>query len=827
MPTAPEPMVERQRLGDRYALYGEIASGGMATVHFGRLLGPVGFARTVAIKRLHAQLVDQPEFVRMFVDEARLAARVRHPNVVATIDVVATEGQLFLVMEYVQGESLAKLARACTKLGGRVPRRIVAAIMLGILHGLHAAHEAKNEKGEPLGIVHRDVSPQNVLVGTDGVARVIDFGIARAAVQVHTTGVRTMKGKPAYMAPEQIQNGNVTRLTDIYAASVIFWELLTGERLFYASTDKETIDHVLAAPVQPPSAKVPTLLPALDDIVLKGLARDPAQRFPTARDMARAIEECIAPASLSDVGEWVEKMAGDVLADRERRLADMEGRGSSTAHDPASAAAASPSRDALRETGTGDVLSPVPDLILPKRQEASRTEGSARPLQGPPPSIDPLRAAPSTGDTNRDVEFEQEEGAGGRLELDAGPGLDTIRSAPMRPSARRFERAFSEPPPAKRRWLRWFLVLVVLVAVGVGGAHELPGYVLKRCIAAAARQGVTLVAQRISLRPRAIVLSGVKATIASLPWATASVDQVEIVLDGMHARGIQAHTFELALAGPVGDVSNALSAFRAKTSAEPIDLDARSGHVTWTTPFGDGTQLEAWDTSLSLKTSASGPDDLHASAASAMVRAPRAAFGPWRLGLDHGAATSLLVAFDPDQPDWATARLALEDGAPSLRISIPRSPLSRVGVPRELLGDASNEATQIEASVDATPSMTGLLGKAAVSLHGVRTVRGMVDLKLDLVGTANGPGPVVGGTLGVGSVPAAQVTGTATVAGGRLHFDLASTLPCSPSAAPKPHPRGKPLPTVTFTFDSGELSGAPAKARSCLFLPTDSLKGAN
>src|SRR5262245_3092434 len=176
-----------ERVVGRYALYGEIASGGMATVHFERLLGPVGFSRTVAIKRLHPQFAKDPEFVSMFLDEARLAARIRHPNVVATLDVVATKGELFLVMEYVQGESLSRLARAVMARGENLPPRIVASIMCGVLHGLHAAHEARDQRGEPLGIVHRDVSPQNVLVGIDGTARVVDFGVAKASGRHQST----------------------------------------------------------------------------------------------------------------------------------------------------------------------------------------------------------------------------------------------------------------------------------------------------------------------------------------------------------------------------------------------------------------------------------------------------------------------------------------------------------------------------------------------------------------------------------------------------------------------------------------------------------------
>src|ERR1041385_2717351 len=194
----------RPRLIGRYALFGEIASGGMATVHFGRLVGPVGFSRTVAIKRLHPQYAKDPEFVSMFLDEARLAARIQHPNVVTTLDVVALPNEVFLVMEYVQGESLSRLVKNTTKAGERMPWGHIVSVMAGMLHGLHAAHEAKSERREPLNIVHRDVSPQNVLVGTDGVARVLDFGVAKAAMRVGSTRDNQMKGKLSYMSPEQL-----------------------------------------------------------------------------------------------------------------------------------------------------------------------------------------------------------------------------------------------------------------------------------------------------------------------------------------------------------------------------------------------------------------------------------------------------------------------------------------------------------------------------------------------------------------------------------------------------------------------------------------------
>ena len=329
---SPPPSGKARILG-RYALYDEIASGGMASVHLGRLLGPVGFARTVAIKRLHPQFAKDPEFVSMFLDEARLAARIRHPNVVPTLDVVAEDKELFLVMEYVEGESLSRLMRLAKGRDERIPLDMIVAILSGVLQGLHAAHEARGEGGEPLGIVHRDVSPQNVLVGVDGVPRVLDFGIAKAAGRLQTTAEGQLKGKVAYMPPEQIQ-GAVTRRTDVYSVAVVLWEALVGERLFAGDNPVNTLNNVLTAVIDPPSTRVPSLPKSLDAVAMKGLARDPRERFATAKEMARALEQCARGASTSDLGEWVQSMARDTLSQRAVAVAEIESdsRGSKPSH---------------------------------------------------------------------------------------------------------------------------------------------------------------------------------------------------------------------------------------------------------------------------------------------------------------------------------------------------------------------------------------------------------------------------------------------------------------------------------------------------------------
>jgi len=321
---AGEPGRSAPRIVGRYIVYGELASGGMATVHFGRLTGVAGFARSVAIKRLHPQFARDPEFVRMFLDEARLAARITHPNVVSTLDVVATNDELLLVMEYIRGVSLSQLARIVRHGGKHIPPLIATGIMAGVLHGLHAAHDARSDRGERLDIVHRDVSPQNVIVGTDGIPRVLDFGVAKAAGRLQTTRDGQLKGKLSYMAPEQIHGATVTRRTDIYSASVVLWEVLTGERLFRGDNEANVLARILSGEVSAPSSVVPAIAKSLDRIVLRGLKLEPGARYATAREMAQDLNASYGVASAHEIGDWVEEVASQELGERERRIAEIE-----------------------------------------------------------------------------------------------------------------------------------------------------------------------------------------------------------------------------------------------------------------------------------------------------------------------------------------------------------------------------------------------------------------------------------------------------------------------------------------------------------------------
>jgi serine/threonine-protein kinase len=262
----------------------------MATVFLARLEGVAGFQRLFAIKRLHPHLAKEAEFVDMFLDEARLAARIHHPNVVPILEVGNNADGYYLVMEYIEGDTAARLLARSSQAGTRIPAGAAVRIALDTLFGLHAAHDLTDDEGRPLHIVHRDVSPQNILVGIDGVSRITDFGVAHAASRLSSTRTGQLKGKLAYMAPEQARGAIVDRRSDVFAMGVVLWEMLAGKRLFKASNDAETLQRILFAPLPTiRSAGVDVPVP-LETVAMRALSREPEQRYASAADFADELE---------------------------------------------------------------------------------------------------------------------------------------------------------------------------------------------------------------------------------------------------------------------------------------------------------------------------------------------------------------------------------------------------------------------------------------------------------------------------------------------------------------------------------------------------------
>ncbi|MGE0322776.1 MAG: serine/threonine-protein kinase [Polyangiaceae bacterium] len=319
-----------ERIG-RYEVISEIARGGMATVYLAHLGGLGGFRRLVAIKRLHPHLASEPQFVSMFLDEARLVAEIRHPNVVPTLDISDTMQGLCLVMEYIDGAPLTKLLKQAAKQKRGVNPRVAIRVMLDSLAGLHAAHDLRDHEGLPLNLVHRDVSPHNLLVGSDGHTRLLDFGVARARQRLTQTRVGEMKGKLAYMAPEQASGRAIDRRTDVFAAGIVLWECLAGARLFYGANEADTLSRLMTQNIPPLSEFSQNTPSALDAVVGKALARDPDERFASAADFAaeleRVAEEYDLIGTFEEVSEAVEEAAGDILEERRMRARDANSSG--------------------------------------------------------------------------------------------------------------------------------------------------------------------------------------------------------------------------------------------------------------------------------------------------------------------------------------------------------------------------------------------------------------------------------------------------------------------------------------------------------------------
>jgi eukaryotic-like serine/threonine-protein kinase len=314
--------------GSRYELLVKIATGGQATVYVGRLSGSRGFQRLVAVKRAHPHLREDEAARTMLVREARLASRLHHANVVVIHDVEETDDELLLVMDYVEGGSLAELCEREAAAGGALPPPVAMRILLDTCAGLAAVHELADDDGRPLGFVHRDVSPQNILVGIDGTARVGDFGLAKG-LETSASATAAVRGKIAYLAPEHVDGGPYTQRCDLFSLAVVAWEALTGRRLFRGHSDADTLRKLVLEEAPLASTVAPSLGAATDRVLARALAKRPEDRTTSVAAFARELHDAgLGVATHADVGRAVERLLGDRLQSRRqalRAILDPEG----------------------------------------------------------------------------------------------------------------------------------------------------------------------------------------------------------------------------------------------------------------------------------------------------------------------------------------------------------------------------------------------------------------------------------------------------------------------------------------------------------------------
>jgi serine/threonine protein kinase len=322
-----------ERLG-RYEVLVPIASGGMATVYLARSTGLAGFEREVALKLTHGHLLHNPEFVTALMDEARLAGRIRHPNVVSVHDVGEEGERVYIVMDYVEGDSLAGLQRKLMKRDSVVPLPVALRILDDVLLGLHAAHDLKDADGVSMGVVHRDVTPHNILLGVDGVSRLTDFGVAKAASRLTNTATGLVKGKIAYLAPEQARGQRIDRTCDVWAAGVVAWEMFSGMRLHEGLNDAALMLKIVREPPMRLSHLRSDLPRALDEAVAGALTLDPRRRHASAEVFADALTKAAASVGISradarDVRDFILPMVQPELDTRKSKVTRLrQGRGS-------------------------------------------------------------------------------------------------------------------------------------------------------------------------------------------------------------------------------------------------------------------------------------------------------------------------------------------------------------------------------------------------------------------------------------------------------------------------------------------------------------------
>ncbi|MFN2547370.1 MAG: protein kinase [Myxococcales bacterium] len=312
----------------RYELLKRLAGGGMGEVYLARQRGIDGFSKLLVIKTLLAHLCEDEEFITMFKDEARVTAQLIHPNICQVFEFEQVGGVYYMSMEYLRGEDLRRLWKACEQKGTPLRVPLICRVISDAAAGLDFAHSLRDSKGEPYNIVHRDISPQNILVTFEGGVKIIDFGVAKAAGRAQHTRTGALKGKYSYMSPEQVAGSEVDGRSDIFALGIVLHELLTGRRLFKADSDVQTLARVRECNVAPPSRLNPQLPPGLDAIVLKALAKNPDDRYRTAQEFRLAVEDWLIQGRMSAASAHLAEFLKTIYAerlDKEARLGPLMG----------------------------------------------------------------------------------------------------------------------------------------------------------------------------------------------------------------------------------------------------------------------------------------------------------------------------------------------------------------------------------------------------------------------------------------------------------------------------------------------------------------------
>ena len=526
--TRVDPNAAPQRLG-RYQLLRKIAVGGMAEIYLARVSGAAGFEKEVVVKRILPQLAQSDEFYQMFLDEARIAATLQHPNVVQIYDAQNVGGEHFIAMEHLDGADLLTIRRVLAERRQGLPVQHSVFITSGVASGLHYAHEKRGLDGRPLEIVHRDVTPQNIILTREGGIKLVDVGIAKATNRLTSTGFGTLKGKLAYMSPEQCRSEQVDRRSDIYSLGIILFELTTGKRLYRGMSEYEVLRQVIETDVPAPSTLLPGYPSDLEQVVMRALARDRDQRYPTALAFHQDLERFARSRGVVGSSLALAEFLSPLLEEAERQVEErMQRRLSATEAD-------------------GDEPAAVPGAIARKQVAAAPADEPAGESTVASPS---RRAASIRLDTEPSI-------------IEVAPDLSNIR--------------------LRRSGLWPLLVLLLLAAGGAGAFYYMRTQSQAAPVAAdaapARRPPPAVGAIRVTSRPEgaAVWLRLGRSPLTSVPVDPARPHLVRIEHDGYTVKDVVVEPAAFAGGGQAELSVQLEPSPRAAPVEEPTALPAGAG----------------------------------------------------------------------------------------------------------------------------------------------------------------------------------------------------------------------------------------------------------
>lgn len=793
------------RAGDKigkYELVHPVGEGGMGEVWVARFRSLGGFESRVAIKVIHARYASEKRFRDMFLDEARVSALISHPHVVSTFDLGVEGEMLYQVMEYVDGDSLAGLHQGMLERQERMPLPVALRIASDVCAGLHAAHELQLPDGQAHSLVHRDVSPQNILVGANGAVKLIDFGVALMQNRLAQDSHGSLKGKLRYMPPEQARGDKVDRRADVYAVGAVLYELLCGRLPFDDSTEVVYLRALLAG--EPPRA-IPDEVPEeVRAIVLRAMATDREDRYPTAQALRDDLEAVLRKRP-ANIGSFVEiYMSPRARARREAIRSGSQGGFDGDSHLPSSllesradskadgsmlsssllqSRAETPAPISPAATTASDPPAGAPDLAprrskreAPSSRAPVTSARSAALRPGPAISADPF-------DDTADVDPPSSGTTESHLTLEAARGVIPAAVGRHIPT---------EDPPQRSRSPQRIAITIGLLAAFVGIlALVLPGIVQKRIIARAEALGIRLTIERTTLTLQGIELKGVRASSAGLPFKSASARDVRV--PSYFRSEVVARGLELELEGSLKDVSASAMQYMAlhpAAASSPVRVDASEVTLAWSGVLGPSTRLEATSGSFGFGTGE--PPiltliDVKAFSPALTLTTSRGVLGPFTLNVDESdERVRTRVVFEPGKSDGPNIFVVAGRSAPThFSLKIPRRRVSELRIPAAFLGLSQGEDPELAINGAATLESDGHIhGEGTVDVFSVGLGRSKTrsDLAMHLVfgGEPDKPVDLVNSTLVYGPFTA-DLTGKIAYDRG-LRGDVlwkAKPMPCA------------------------------------------------